>query len=174
LDRSKKEQVVAELQEKLKGVKLAVLVDYSGLNVTKITELRNELRKSDAEIRVIKNTLFKLASKDLEFNLFDEHLKGPLALIMNFGDVVEPTKVLVDFAKKNAALELKVGVMNGAFLTKEQIQTLSELPSREVLLGKLLSVMVGAQTSLVTVLSGVPRQFVQLLEAYRVKKEKEN
>jgi large subunit ribosomal protein L10 len=174
LDRSRKEQVVAELQEKLKDVKLAILADYSGLNVLKITELRNELRKSDAEIRVIKNTLFKLASKDLEFNLFDDHLKGPLALIMNFGDVVEPTKVLVDFAKKNAALELKVGVMNGAFLTKEQIQTLSELPSREVLLGKLLSVMVGAQTSLVTVLSGVPRQFVQLLEAYRVKKEKEN
>lgn len=174
MDRSRKEQVVAELQEKLKDVKLAILADYSGLNVLKITELRNELRKSDAEIRVIKNTLFKLASKDLEFNLFDDHLKGPLALIMNFGDVVEPTKVLVDFAKKNAALELKVGVMNGAFLTKEQIQTLSELPSREVLLGKLLSVMVGAQTSLVTVLSGVPRQFVQLLEAYRVKKEKEN
>jgi large subunit ribosomal protein L10 len=174
LDRSRKEQVVAELQEKLKDVKLAILADYSGLNVSKITELRNELRKSDAEIRVIKNTLFKLASKDLEFNLFDDHLKGPLALIMNFGDVVEPTKVLVDFAKKNAALELKVGVMNGAFLTKEQIQTLSELPSREVLLGKLLSVMVGAQTSLVNVLSGVPRQFVQLLEAYRVKKEKEN
>ena len=174
MDRSRKEQVVAELQEKLKGVKLAILVDYSGLNVTKITALRNELRKSDAEIRVIKNTLFKLASKDLEFNLFDDHLKGPLALIMNFGDVVEPTKVLVDFAKKNAALELKVGVMNGSFLTKEQIQTLSELPSREVLLGKLLSVMVGAQTSLVTVLSGVPRQFVQLLEAYRVAKENEN
>lgn len=174
MDRSRKEQVVAELQEKLKDVKLAILADYSGLNVSKITELRNELRKSDAEIRVIKNTLFKLASKDLEFNLFDDHLKGPLALIMNFGDVVEPTKVLVDFAKKNAALELKVGVMNGAFLTKEQIQTLSELPSREVLLGKLLSVMVGAQTSLVNVLSGVPRQFVQLLEAYRVKKEKEN
>jgi large subunit ribosomal protein L10 len=174
LDRSKKEQVVAELQEKLKDVKLAILADYSGLNVTKITELRNELRKSDAEIRVIKNTLFKLASKDSEFNLFDEHLKGPLALIMNFGDVVEPTKVLVDFAKKNAELELKVGVMNGAVLTKEQVQTLSELPSREVLLGKLLSIMVGAQTSLVTVLSGVPRQFVQLLEAYRVKKEKEN
>lgn len=174
MDRSRKEQVVAELQEKLKDVKLAILADYSGLNVKKITELRNELRKSDAEIRVIKNTLFKLASKDLEFSLFDNHLKGPLALVMNFGDVVEPTKVLVDFAKKNAELELKVGVMNGAFLTKEQIQTLSELPSREVLLGKLLSVMVGAQTSLVTVLSGVPRQFVQILEAYRVKKEKEN
>lgn len=174
MDRSKKEQVVAELQEKLKDVKLAILVDYSGLNVRKITELRNELRKSDAEIRVIKNTLFKLASKDSEFTLFDDHLKGPLALIMNFGDVVGSTKALVEFAKKNAELELKVGIMSGTFLTTEQIQALSELPSREVLLGKLLSVMIGAQTSLVTVLSGVPRQFVRILEAYREKKEKEN
>ena len=174
MDRSRKEQVVAELQEKLKDVKLAILVDYSGLNVRKITELRNELRKSDAELRVIKNTLFKLASKNSEFKLFDDHLQGPLALIMNFGDVVEPTKALIDFAKKNAELELKVGIMSGTFLTKEQIQELSELPSREVLLGKLLSIMVGAQTSLVSVLSGVPRQFVQLLEAYRAQKEKEN
>jgi len=174
LNRSKKEQIVAELQEKLKDVKLAILADYSGLNVEKITDLRNELRKSDAEFRVIKNTLFRIASKDTDFRLFDDYLKGPLALIMNFGDVVESTKTLVNFARKNEELELKAGVFDNRFLTNEQIKTLSELPSREVLLGKLLSMMVAAQTSLVTVLSGVPRKFVQTLEAYRVKKEKEN
>ncbi|MCD6153791.1 MAG: 50S ribosomal protein L10 [Syntrophobacterales bacterium] len=174
MNRSKKEQIVAELQEKLKDVKLAILADYSGLNVEKITDLRNELRKSDAEFRVIKNTLFRIASKDTDFRLFDDYLKGPLALIMNFGDVVESTKTLVNFARKNEELELKAGVFDNRFLTNEQIKTLSELPSREVLLGKLLSMMVAAQTSLVTVLSGVPRKFVQTLEAYRVKKEKEN
>jgi len=174
LDRSKKEQIVAELQGKLKDVKLAILADYSGLNVEKITDLRNELRKSDAEFRVIKNTLFKIASKDTDFRLFDDYLKGPLALIMNFGDVVESTKTLVNFARKNEELELKAGVLDDRFLTNEQIKTLSELPSREVLLGKLLSMMVVVQTSLVSVLSGVPRKFVQTLEAYRVKKEEEN
>ncbi len=174
MNRSKKEQIVAELQEKLKDVKLAILADYSGMNVAKITELRNELRKSDAEFRVIKNTLFKIASKDTDFSLFDEYLKGPVALVMDFGDVVKPTKVLVDFARKNEELELKVGVMDGNFLTGEQIRTLSELPSREVLLGKLLSTLIASQTSLVTVLSGVSRKFVQTLEAYRIKKEKEN
>ncbi len=174
MDRSKKEQIVAELQGKLKDVKLAILADYSGLNVEKITDLRNELRKSDAEFRVIKNTLFKIASKDTDFRLFDDYLKGPLALIMNFGDVVESTKTLVNFARKNEELELKAGVLDDRFLTNEQIKTLSELPSREVLLGKLLSMMVVVQTSLVSVLSGVPRKFVQTLEAYRVKKEEEN
>lgn len=171
MNRSKKEQVVAELQERLKDVKLAILADYSGLNVAKITELRNELRKSDAELRVIKNTLFKIAAQDTGFSVLDGHLTGPLAVVMNFGDVVAPTKALVDFAKKNAQLEIKVGVMDGKALTIDQIKALSELPSREVLLAKLLSVMVGVQTSLVNVLSGVPRQFVQVLEAYRAKKE---
>lgn len=171
MNRSKKEQVVAELQERLKDVKLAILADYSGLNVAKITELRNELRKSDAELRVIKNTLFKIAAQDTGFSVLDDHLAGPLAVVMNFGDVVAPTKALVDFAKKNAQLEIKVGVMDGKALTIDQIKALSELPSREVLLAKLLSVMVGVQTSLVNVLSGVPRQFVQVLEAYRAKKE---
>jgi large subunit ribosomal protein L10 len=155
-------------------VKLAVLAGYSGLNVEKVTDLRNELRKSDAEFRVIKNTLFKIASKDTDFRLFDDHLQGPLALIVNFGDGVESTKKLVAFARKNEELELKAGVLDGRFLTSEQLKALSELPSREVLLGQLLSVMVAAQTSLVSVLSGVPRKFVQTLEAYRVKKEEEN
>jgi len=170
LERSKKEQVVAELQEKLKDVKMAVLADYSGLNVAKITELRNELRKSNAELRVVKNTLFRLASKDTEYKLFDEHLKGPVALMMSFGDVVAPTKALVDFAKKNEKMELRVGVLEGKVLMSDQIKELSELPSREVLLGKLLSLLVASQTSLVNVLSGVPRQLVQVLEAYRIKK----
>lgn len=171
MERSKKEQVVVELQERLKNVKLAILADYSGLNVAKITELRNDLRKSDAEVRVIKNTLFKIAAQDTGFSVFDNYLTGPLAVVMNFGDVVAPTKALVEFAKKNAQLEIKVGVMDGKALTVDQIKALSELPSREVLLAQLLSVMVGAQTSLVNVLSGVQRQFVQVLEAYRAKKE---
>jgi large subunit ribosomal protein L10 len=171
LERSKKEQVVAELQEKLKDVTMAVLADYSGLNVARITELRNELRKSNAELRVVKNTLFRLAAKDTDYKLLDEHLKGPVALMMSFGDVVAPTKALVDFAKKNAKMELRVGVLEGRVLTTDQVKELSELPSREVLLGKLLSLMVASQTSLVNVLSGVPRQLVQVLEAYRAKKE---
>ena len=171
MNRSKKEQVVAELQERLKNVKLAILADYSGLNVAKITELRNELRKSDAELSVVKNTLFRIAAQDTGFSVLDNHLAGPLAVVMNFGDVVAPTKALIDFAKKNAQLEIKAGVMDGKALTIDQIKALSELPNREALLAQLLSVMVGAQTSLVNVLSGVPRQFVQVLGAYRAKKE---
>jgi len=174
LDRRTKEKIVAELHEKLKDTKLAVLAVYSGMNVDKMTALRNTLRKSGSELRVVKNTLLGIASKDTDFNGLRDHFKGQLAILLNRGDVVRPTKALVEFAKKNAELEIKVGMMNGKVLSKAQISALSELPSREVLLAKLLSVMVGVQTSLVSVLSAVPRSFICALDAYRVKKQSEN
>ncbi len=171
MNRSTKELVVTELHQKLKEAKLAILADYSGIKVKDITDLRNGLRKADSELRVIKNKLLSIALKDTEFTLLDDHLKGPRALMMNFGDVVEPTRILVEFAKKNDMLEIEAGVLDGTLLSKDQILALAELPSRDILLGKLLSVLVGVQTQLVTVLSAVPRGLVQVLEAHRVKKE---
>ncbi|MDD5723573.1 MAG: 50S ribosomal protein L10 [Syntrophales bacterium] len=172
MNKGAKEHIVAELHEKLKDVKLAVLAGYSGIKVKDITGLRNDLRKAESELKVVKNSLLSIALKDTEFLPLDDHLKGPRALMMNFGDVVGPTKILVEFAKKNAKLEIEAGVLDGKLLSREQIRALAELPSREILLGKLLSVMVGVQTQLVTVLSAVPRGFVQVLEAHRLKKEK--
>ena len=174
MDRSTKKEVVKELHEKLKSVKLAVLADYSSMDVAQMTDLRNRLRDFNSEMKVVKNNLLKIALKDTDFELLDDHIKDPRALIMNFGDVVEPTKALVEFAKKNDNLEIISGVLDGKVLTGEELKVLAELPSREVLLAKLLSVMVGAQTQFVTVLSGVQRSFVQVLESYRVQKEKEN
>jgi large subunit ribosomal protein L10 len=174
LDRRTKEQVAAELHEKLKDFKLAVLTGFSGMDVAKMTALRVVLRKSNAELRVVKNSLLTIASRDTEFGVLEDQFRGPLAVAIARGDVVETTKALVDFAKKNANLEIKAAVMGGKPLSREQLATLAELPSREVLIGKLLSVMVGAQTSLVNVLSGVPRNFVQVLNAYREKKESAN
>ena len=93
-------------------------------------------------------------------------VKWPVAVVLSYKDPVEPTKVLIDFAKKNPELEIKIGVLDGKLLTKADLTVLAELPSREVLLGKLVSVMAAVPTSLVTVLSGVPRNFVQVLNAY--------
>ncbi|MFB3926262.1 MAG: 50S ribosomal protein L10 [Syntrophales bacterium] len=174
MDRDTKKEVVAELHGKLKDAKLAILADYSGMSVAKITALRNELRKTGTEFRVVKNTLLKIASENTRFSNIENHLKGPLAIAVNSGDVVEPAKVLVDYARKNSELEIKFGVLEGKFLDKAQIDALSELPGKEVLIAKLLSVFVGAQAGLVTVLNGVPRGFVQALNAYRMKKEKQS
>ena len=171
MDRKTKELVANELHEKLKDFDLAVLAHYSGLNVEKLTALRNALRKADTELRVVKNTLLKIASRETDLSLLQDHFKGPLAIALNHSDVVETAKVLVEFAKKNAELEIKAGMLKGKVITREQLSTLAALPSRDVLLGKLLSVFVGVQTGLVNVLSAVPRSFVQVLDAYRAKKE---
>jgi len=174
LDRRTKEQVAAELHEKLKDFKLAVLTGFSGMDVAKMTALRIALRKSNAELRVVKNTLLTIASRETDFIVLEEHFRGPLAVAITRGDVVETTKALVDFARKNANLEIKAAMMHGKPLSRDQLTTLAELPSREVLIGKLLSLMVGVQASLVNVLSAVPRNFVGVLDAYREKKASEN
>lgn len=174
MDRSTKKRVIAELHEKIKDFKLAILANYSGLSVEKMTALRNALRKANTALRVVKNTLLRIASKDTNFHELEEYFKGQLTIALSYGDVVEPTKVLVDFAKKNAELEIKVGMLEGKILSKEQITMLAELPRREVLLGKLLSVLVGVHRALVSVLSGVPRSLVCVLDAYRAKKESGN
>jgi large subunit ribosomal protein L10 len=174
LDRGTKEQVAAELHEKLKDFRIAVLAGYSGMDVAKMTALRVALRKSNVELRVVKNTLLSIASQGTELSALEGQFTGPLTVAIAHGDEVEATKALIDFAKKNEKLQIKAAVMRGKALTAEQLVILAELPSREVLLGKLLSVMVGAQTSLVNVLSGVPRNFVQVLNAYKEKKASAN
>ncbi len=174
MDRKGKEQVVAELHQRLAESRLTVLTGYTGMNVEKMTAFRNVLRKNDTEVSVVKNTLLNIAARQTDVSLLSDYFRGPLAITISRGDVVAPTKALIDFAKKNANLEIKCGVMGGKVLSREQIIALSELPSRDVLLGKLLSVMVGVQTSLVTVLSAVPRGLVQVLNGYREKKEAVN
>lgn len=171
MDRRTKEQIVSELQEKLKEAKLGVLTSFSGMNVAKMEALRNALRKSNAELKVVKNTLLGIASKETDFSILADHFKWPVAIVLSHKDPVGPTKVLIDFAKKNPELEIKVGVLDGKLLTRGDISALAELPSREVLLGKLVSVMAAVPTAFVTVLSGVPRNFVQLLNAYCDKKK---
>jgi len=171
LDRRTKEQIVSELQEKLKEAKLGVLTSFSGMNVAKMEALRNALRKSNAELKVVKNTLLGIASKETDFSILADHFKWPVAIVLSHKDPVGPTKVLIDFAKKNPELEIKVGVLDGKLLTRSDVSALAELPSREVLLGKLVSVMAAVPTAFVTVLSGVPRNFVQLLNAYCDKKK---
>lgn len=174
MDRKKKEEVVAELHEKLQSFDMAVLTTYSGLNVERMTELRRNLRKTQAEIRVVKNNLLRIASEGTDLEVLKDRFEGPLALVLVKGDVVEPAKVLVDFARRNSELEFRMGVMGGKVMQKEDLFALATLPGREVLLGKLLGILVAVPTSLVNVLSAVPRSIVQVLDAYRRKKESEN
>ena len=171
MDRRTKETVVAELHDRLKNARIAVLAAYSGLNVETMTSLRNALRRSDTELRVVKNTLLRIASEDTDIKALEDHIKGPLAIVLGGGDVVEPSKILVDFAKNDDKPSVKVGVIDGKMIDIKQVKQLALLPSREVLLSQLLSAMQSPISGLVGALSGIIQKFVGTVDAIAKQKE---
>jgi large subunit ribosomal protein L10 len=137
----KKIQIVNEISEKLKSSQSTVVVDYRGLTVTEVTELRKQLRDAGVEFKVYKNSMSRRAAEAAGLEGLNEHLTGPNAIAFSSEDVVAPAKILNDFAKKHEALEIKAGVIEGNVATAEEVKALAELPSREGLLSMLLSVL---------------------------------
>ena len=137
----KKKQVVDEIAEKLKASVSTVVVDYRGLNVAELTELRKQLREAGIDFKVYKNSMARRAAEASELAGLNEALTGPNAIAFSLEDVIAPAKILNDFAKKHEALEIKAGVIEGNIATVEEVKALAELPSREGLLSMLLSVL---------------------------------
>jgi large subunit ribosomal protein L10 len=136
-----KKQIVTEIADKLRESKSTVVVDYRGLSVGEVTELRKQLRDAGIEFKVYKNTLTRRAAEQAELAGLNDALTGPNAIAFSNEDVVAPAKILNDFAKKHEALEIKAGVIEGNIATLEEVKALADLPSREGLLSMLLSVL---------------------------------
>lgn len=132
---------VEEITEKFTTAATAVVVDYRGLTVSQLTELRKQLREAGVEFKVYKNTMTRRATEAAGLAGLNENLTGPNAIAFSTEDVVAPAKILNDFAKKNDKLEIKAGVIEGTIATADDIKALAELPSREGLLSMLLSVL---------------------------------
>jgi large subunit ribosomal protein L10 len=136
-----KKQVVEEITEKLRNSATTIVVDYRGLNVSEVTELRKQLREAGVEFKVYKNTMIRRATAETDLTGIDEFLTGPTAVAFSNEDVIAPAKVLYKFAKDHKDLEIKTGIIEGQVATVDQINALAELPSREGLLSMLLSVL---------------------------------
>lgn len=136
-----KKQIVEEIADKFKASASTVVVDYRGLTVSEVTELRKQLREAGVEFKVYKNSLTRRAAESAELAGLNESLTGPNAIAFSNEDVIAPAKILNDFAKKHEALEIKAGVIEGNIATVEEVKALAELPSREGLLSMLLSVL---------------------------------
>ncbi|MEK3936985.1 50S ribosomal protein L10 [Sporosarcina sp. FSL W7-1349] len=136
-----KQAVVGEISDKLKASASVVVVDYRGLNVSQVTELRKQLREAGVDFKVYKNSMTRRAAEAAGLEGLNEHLTGPNAIAFSTEDVVAPAKILNDFAKKNEKLEIKAGVIEGTIATEADVKALAELPSREGLLSMLLSVL---------------------------------
>lgn len=135
-----KQQEVEVIAAKLRESTTTVVADYRGLNVAQVTQLRKLLREAGIEFQVLKNSLVSRAAASAELSDLDAVLTGPTAIA--FGkDVVAPAKIISDFAKKNDALKVKGGIVEGRFVDAAQIKALADLPSRDGLLSMLLSVL---------------------------------
>ncbi len=149
---------VEEITEKFKGAATAVVVDYRGLNVSQLTELRKQLREAGVEFKVYKNTMTRRATEVAGLEGLNEFLTGPNAIAFSSEDVVAPAKIINDFAKKNEQLEIKAGVIEGAIASADDIKALAELPSREGLLSMLLSVLQAPMRNFALVTKAVAEQ----------------
>ena len=156
-----KKPVVEEISELLNGAATAVVVDYRGLTVAEDTELRKQLREAGVVYKVYKNTMINFAIKDTEFADLAQHLEGPTAIAVCKDDATAAARVLAKFAKTAEALEIKGGVVDGIYYDAVGIGQIASIPSREVLLSKLL----GSMQSPVTNFARVIKQIAEKKEA---------
>ncbi|WP_085993696.1 50S ribosomal protein L10 [Oceanobacillus senegalensis] len=136
-----KKQLVEEITDKFSNSKTTVVVDYRGLDVSEVTELRKELREAGVEFKVYKNTMARRAVEAAELTDLSDVFVGPTAIAFSNDDAVAPARILKNFSKEHEALELKGGVIEGKTATLEQIQELADLPNYEGMVSMLLSVL---------------------------------
>ena len=158
-----KSQVVAEIVEKLQKSSSTIVVDYKGLTVEEVTELRKKMREAGVEYKVYKNTLVRRAAQEVgitEFN--DELLVGTNAIAFGYEDPIAPARVIKDFMEAHPKMKLKMGVVEGEFYDEAKIMELANIPSREELIAKLLGSLKAPVSN-----------FVYLVDAIAKKQEEE-
>ena len=174
----KKQAVVAEIKGWLTEAKSVVISSYKGLNVATDTQMRRELREAGVQYKVVKNTMLRIAAKELGIEGLETHLEGTTAIVFSTTDAVAPAKILVDFMKKNkledaGILTIKAGILDKKVLSDAEVKALAALPSREELIAKLLGSMNAPLSNTVGLLSAIIRNAVGVIDALREKREKE-
>lgn len=174
LDRRRlKEKKVELLKKELEQAKIIVMTDYRGLTVAQMNKLRRILQAEGIRYKVVKNTLAQIAAVDLGIAAMNTYLEGPVAIAYGYADPVTPVKLLVKFAKENDQLSLKGGMLEKQILDEQGLRQLSDLPSREVLLARVLGSFQSPLAGMMNVLQGNLRGFVYVLQAVKEQREKE-
>jgi large subunit ribosomal protein L10 len=169
LDRKK--LVVEEIQEKLQKAKSVVLVDYIGLTVLEVTELRNQFRAANVEFKVYKNAMIGRAADNLEISGVNGQIGGPTAVALSYDDPTAGPKIMTEFIKKTKKTEIKMGILEKSTMSVSQVEALAKIPNKEALLSMLLSVMNGPVRGFAIVLNAVPRSLAIAINAIKEQKE---
>jgi large subunit ribosomal protein L10 len=171
-NRKEKEKMVEAIKEDLRNSKVIVLTDYRGLTVAQLSNLRRILKEEGVQYKVVKNTLTRLAVKEVGLDNLEPYLEGPTAIAYGYDEPVMPVKLLVKFAKENDHLSIKAGALEGKVLGESDLRRISELPSKEVLLGKTLGCFQAPLRGFLSVLQGNILNLVYVLNA--IKEQKAN
>ena len=150
-----KQPVVQEISEKIDGAQSLVLVDHRGLTVQQDTELRKQLREAGVTYKVYKNTMMNFAFKGTEFEGLSDLLNGPSAIAVSKEDATAPARIIYEFAKTAKNLEVKGGVVEGRVLDIKALEEVSQIPSRDILLGRLFGSMQSPVANLARVIQQI-------------------
>ncbi len=172
MNRETKASKVEELNETFSKAKFAVVADYRGLKVTELEKLRAGLREQNAQIRIAKNTLLRIAVKGTDYEGLTDDFVGTTAIAFSFEEPVGPAKALAEFGKEFEALQIRSAGLDGKVLSADDVKALSKLPSKDQLLGQLCGVLAALPTKLVRTLNAAPSNLVYALQA--IKDQKEN
>lgn len=165
MSREEKAQIINELKEALTRSNIGILTDYRGLNSPEMTDLRRRLKESESEFRVVKNTLARFAAEGIGMKELAECFEGPIAIIFGYGDIIAPTKIITTYSSESKdSFDVKGGFLGDRVLTWDEITTLSKLPSREILLSKVVGQMMGPISALLGSLTSPIRSMIGLLQ----------
>lgn len=173
MDRQGKAQLRDSYMERFDKSVAVMLAEYRGMTVEEVTELRRAVREVEGEFKITKNRVARLAvtAEGSSFGALSDRLKGPLGAVFVYGDVAATAKKVLEFEKAHANFKVQAAVLEGKALSLEDLKALSELPSMEVLLSKIVGSIVAPHRGLVTVLSGVSRNLVQVINAIKDTKQ---
>ena len=172
--KAEKAATVAEITTRLKASSTAVLADYRGMTVGQMRDLRSKLRDGNIEMLVVKNTLARLAAKAAGYEPLSAELVGPIAMLFAADDVSAPARILNDYIRANRKMAIKGGLLEGQVITADIVTELADLPSREVLLSRLLGAMQAPLSSLASVLQAPMSKLARTLDAVRTQKESQS
>lgn len=150
-----KVEKVKEIKNKFERANCIVLADYQGINVEQDTQLRKQMREVGVEYKVYKNRLVKIVAQEMGYDFIVEHLEGTTSIAFGYDDIIAPAKILNDFSEKFGKMSLKAGIVEKEFYDSDKIQKLAKIPSKEVLIAKLLGSIKAPLSNFVYVVNAI-------------------